>query len=364
VRTDQNLARDSFRFSESWKKDGAQQSIDDRLEGFEVGEDGKVVVHSLSGNERNRLFMNRGGKEFDNASTISGLDNPADSRGWVRLDYDRDGWQDVAVINANAPLVNLYRNQIGEIGAAKSGMIAIRFEGGGGTGFACRDGYGAMVEVTLGDGMKLKREHRCGEGFSAQNSATMIIGIGENEQVSVKVRWPSGKTIEVDVVKEGSLLTAREDDEFTTSVVQKYREETPRKIVDTPKRTFPVANSATHKLQVYTTTATWCTACLGHLPALAQLKQDGVALYGVPIDVNDDAAKLAAYVEKKQPPYKMLAEISAEEKGKVNEFFAAELRMENPVLPSTVITDGEGNVLEVMQGIPTLSQVRKWKDGE
>ena len=50
MRTDQNLARGSFRFSDSWKKDVAKQgalpSIDDRLEGFEVREDGKVVVHS------------------------------------------------------------------------------------------------------------------------------------------------------------------------------------------------------------------------------------------------------------------------------------------------------------------------------
>ena len=198
MRTDQNLARSSFRFSDSWKEDRARQSstssIDDRLEGFEVREDGSVVVHSLSGNERNRLFMNHGGKEFANASNISGLDNPADSRGWVLLDYDRDGWQDIALVNANTPLVNLYRNQIGQftdVGAG--GIIALRFVGGGGAGFACMDGFGAMAEVTLADGTTLKREHRCGDGYAVQNSQTMIVGIGANDGASVKVRWPSGK---------------------------------------------------------------------------------------------------------------------------------------------------------------------------
>ncbi len=114
------------------------------------------------------------------------------------------------------------------------------------------------------------------------------------------------------------------------------------------------------ELRIYTTTATWCAACLTHLPALARLKQEGVALYGVPIDPDDDAAKLAEYVEKRKPPYQMLAEIGAGEKQAVSEFLAQELQMQNPLLPSSVITDGEGNVLEVMQGIPTLSQLRKW----
>jgi thiol-disulfide isomerase/thioredoxin len=117
-------------------------------------------------------------------------------------------------------------------------------------------------------------------------------------------------------------------------------------------------------VQVYTTTATWCAACLSHLPALSQLKQDGVALYGVPIDVNDDTAKLAGYVEKRHPPYQMLAQIGAGEKEAVQAFLAKALQMQNPVLPSSVITDAEGNVLEVMAGIPTLSQVRKWRAAE
>jgi len=368
VRTDQNLARQSFRFSDSWKKDGAKQSaqpsIDDRLEGFEVREDGKIVVHSLSGNERNRLFMNHGGTEFENASAISGLDNPADSRGWALLDYDRDGWQDIAVVNANAPLFNLYHNDIGEIpGAEKRGLVAVRFAGGGGAGFACKDGYGAMVEVSLPDGKRLKREHRCGDGYAAQNSATMLIGIGENsEAATVSVRWPSGRTMTAEHVMEGTLLTAREDGESGGFTSQPYRRDARRGIAaPISERKFPLARStAGEKLRIYTTTATWCAACLTHLPALARLKQEGVALYGVPIDPDDDATKLAEYVEKRKPPYQMLAEIGAREKQAVSEFLAQELQMQNPLLPSSVITDGEGNVLEVMQGTPTLSQLRKW----
>ena len=113
-------------------------------------------------------------------------------------------------------------------------------------------------------------------------------------------------------------------------------------------------------MRVYTTTATWCAACLSHLPSLAHLKEEGVAIYGVPIDPDDDAEKLAGYVEKRKPPYEMLAEMGPEEKQAIADFLAQALGTRSPVLPSSVITDSEGNVLEVMEGIPTLSQVRKW----
>src|SRR5262245_37278167 len=93
------------------------------------------------------------------------------------------------------------------------GMIAIRFVGGNRTAapsteFTCRDGFGARVTVDLGDG-KLIREHRCGDGWSTQNSATMILGIGSKPKVaSLFVRWPSGKTSSTQDVPEGTLLTA------------------------------------------------------------------------------------------------------------------------------------------------------------
>src|SRR6185436_5253447 len=158
---------------------------------------------------------NRSGRAFVDISPLSGLDNPADSRGFAVLDYDHDGWQDVALVNANQPLFNLYHNEMAAAGI-RGGMIAIRFVGGNRTPapskeFTCRDGFGARVTVDLGD-QKLIREHRCGEGWSTQNSATMIVGIGAHATVpSLTVRWPSGKTTTTKDVPEGTLLTAYEN---------------------------------------------------------------------------------------------------------------------------------------------------------
>jgi hypothetical protein len=218
VRTDENLSRHSFRFSPEWKRtpapDNLGPEIDARLAGVERQGD-RILVHSLNGHERNHYFANRGGRSFVDLSGLSGLDNIADSRGFALLDYDRDGWQDVALVNANQPLFNLYHNEMPAAGR-KGGMIALRFVGGNRTPdpsaeFACRDGYGARAKVDLGDA-KLVREHRCGDGWSTQNSATMIVGIGAHTNVtSITVQWPSGKTATARGIPEGTLLTVFEN---------------------------------------------------------------------------------------------------------------------------------------------------------
>lgn len=224
LRTDENLARPSWRSSPEWKRTGPPDNlgpqIDARLAGVERQGD-KILVHSLNGHERNHYFVNWGGRAFLDASGLSGLDASADSRGWALIDYDRDGYQDVALVNAKEPLFNLYHNETPEAGFS-GGMIAIRFVGGNRTpnpskDYSPRDGYGARVHVDLGN-TKLVREHRCGDGWSTQNSPTMIIGIGPNKTVpGLKVKWPTGKITEVKDIPEGTLLTVFEnpDDSVT-----------------------------------------------------------------------------------------------------------------------------------------------------
>jgi hypothetical protein len=217
VRADAGLARRSFRLNEAWQRRGdgavATPEIDARLAGVEK-RGGRVVVHSLSGKERNHYFANRGGQSFDDLSGLAGLDHPADGRGWVLFDYDRDGWQDLAVVNANEPMLNLYRNTMAAAGLA-GGVVAVRLVGGndspGVAALASRDGYGAVVVADLGD-LQLTREHRCGDGYAAQHSAVMMLGIGRREGIrKLTVRWPSGRVSELAEVAEGSLVTCWEE---------------------------------------------------------------------------------------------------------------------------------------------------------
>ncbi|MCA9213864.1 MAG: ASPIC/UnbV domain-containing protein [Planctomycetales bacterium] len=349
--------------------------IDQRLRGGQR-EEGSYVVHSLSGNERNHLFVNQAGTSFTDLSALSGMDTPADSRGFAVLDYDHDGWQDIAIVNANAPLFNLYHNQMGEIAAASErSAIAIRFIGGSRAAgitnkgeFSCRDGYGAIVTADLGD-TTIEREHRCGEGFGVQNSATMILGIGERKEVpSLTVRWPSGKTSKALNVAAGTLITVHEDPSELPggdSIVRSIYKDVSISSRAVPLRQteFPIKDvRPIARFHVYTTMATWCEACRTHLPQLRTLKSefgsDGIDLVGLPVDDADDSAALQKYTEECQPAYRLVYELDAGSRRLVSDFLEQELGGE-PALPSTVITDGSGIVLKVMEGVPTVSHVRK-----
>lgn len=392
MRTDENLARNSFRFSSQWETDAQTgekiPAIDRRLNGGSV-RDGRYIAHALSGNERNHLFLNRSGQQFDDVSLLSGLDTPADSRTFVLLDYDRDGWQDIAVVNANSPLMNLYHNQMGAANSSATsgghGMIALRFIGANreakpSTSQACRDGYGAKVTVTLGD-MRLMREHRCGDGFGAQNSATMMVGIGARVAAeSVTVRWPSGKIETVKNIKAGTLLTAYENPADSPSgaafVARPYRSAATEpidvsKLIPKPAaahtlalggvESLPPANGSRAKLRVYTTMATWCAACRSHLPQVEYLRSmtanDGVDIIGLPVDENDDAEKLRAYVARWKPAYRMMVGLKAPQRSAVEELLARELP--EVALPSTIVTDPSGRVLLTIAGLPSVSQLRE-----
>ena len=82
---------------------------------------------SFSGHERNHLYVNIDGDDFLDVSGVTGLDHSGDSRAFASLDFDRDGWVDVAMVNANAPLFQLHRNRMGEMADAGSDrMVAVR----------------------------------------------------------------------------------------------------------------------------------------------------------------------------------------------------------------------------------------------
>ncbi len=169
---------------------------------------------SQSGHERNHLFLSSGGA-FDDVSGVSGCDSVADGRAFALVDYDRDGWQDLAVVNANAPKLELFHNRMARLSEASPGFVAVRLVGGNRgprpSPLSNRDAYGAIVEVDLGD-VTLLREHRAGEGLAAQNGSTMLIGIGDAQRVQeLRIRWPSGTESSLQGVDRGVLVTAFED---------------------------------------------------------------------------------------------------------------------------------------------------------
>jgi len=213
VRSDESLP-DQFRNNKSWGTDPRTGKLKPSLERLTYYYGPDYHRHSYSGYEKNKFYLNVSGNTFADLSGVSGADDVADGRTWAALDYDRDGWTDIALVNANAPLLSLYRNRIGEM--KKSNHIKVLLVGGAegkdpGKGLSNRDGVGAVIEVMSGDRL-IKRVRNLGEGYAAQNSATMTIGIGsEDTAQSVKVRWPSGKiTMSESSVRAGSIIVMEE----------------------------------------------------------------------------------------------------------------------------------------------------------
>ncbi len=378
VRTDPTLGRASFRLSPEWKRtpqpDDLGPMIDARLAGVERRGD-EVLVHSLNGHERNHYFSNRSGQSFQDVSALSGLDNIADSRGFAVLDYDRDGWQDVALVNANEPMFNLYHNEMGAT-APDGGVIAIRFVGGNRSAlpsreFGCRDGYGARVSLDLGD-TTLVREHRCGDGWSIQNSATMIVGIGASSRVdSLTVTWPSGAKTNAADIPEGTLLTVFENpaDAPESNPVQRAPYRVPQKPMEAtaiPRKKFAVATAdraakPEFRLRVYTTFTTTSPAYLEDLLRLKYLREtlrpEGVDFVAVPIAASDDRQKLGSYAATYRPDTRLMG-VPADQRDVAAAVFTQVFGSEPP-LPSSVITDGEGLILATETGLPGISVLRK-----
>ncbi len=160
---------------------------------------------SLSGHERDRVFFQGEDHSFVDLSPVTGLDLPGDGRSFAFLDVNKDGRQDVAVVSANAPLLQLLQNNMPGTG----GSISVRVEGGNHGGAANpewtnRDGVGARIVVSVGERDQL-RELQAGEGLAAQNSETLLIGLGTAAVADrVMVKWPSGRTQSVEDVPAGA----------------------------------------------------------------------------------------------------------------------------------------------------------------
>lgn len=340
---------------------------------------------SWSGKERNHLFLNLGGEQFEDVSGLSGLDHAADGRSFAVFDMDRDGFQDFAVVNTNDPRILIYRNGIGDsqkAGGARSGFVALRFHGGNTTAspsssWSARDGYGAQVQVTAG-GAELIREYRCGEGLAAQNSATMVVGLGHATAAdSLVVRWPSGIEQRLDDVPSGRLITVYENPVNSPTgkvfVLSDYDRISwpPSPASDTASDDAaaqrlvldrPALSDAPAALNLYTTTATWCASCKGRLPQLARLRDglgaDQLAMWGLPSDEKETPALFDAYRDTYAPAYELLRDISPAERQEVRALLGKKL-LNEAALPASIVTDADGNILLVDWGVPSLSQMRE-----
>ena len=115
-------------------------------------------------------------------------------RGMARLDYDRDGRDDVAISHLESP-VSLLANRTPEPGQ----FLAVRLVATS----TARDAIGARVTVRKG-AWRRSRQLTAGDGYLASNQRQLVFGLGSHVTLDeLTVEWPSGHSTRLQDVSAG-----------------------------------------------------------------------------------------------------------------------------------------------------------------
>ncbi|MBK7379676.1 MAG: VCBS repeat-containing protein [Ignavibacteriales bacterium] len=150
---------------------------------------------------QNVLFWNKGNGTFAQA-VGTGLDVDASySYGNAIGDYNNDGYQDIAILNANGTKTQLWKNNGGI-----NNWIKIKLK----ATVSNRDGIGSRIETYTGG----KVSHRVVTNeisYQSQNSLTQTIGLGTSAVVdSIIVNWLSGQRSKITSPVVNQTLTITE----------------------------------------------------------------------------------------------------------------------------------------------------------
>lgn len=160
--------------------------LDAKLNEFWVGNPWQIVKggHNLSAFERNRVFLNVGGREFLDIGHLTGADSDGDGRGVVAADFRNVGRPDLLVRQAGGGPLLLYENHL----PAKH-YLTVSLRGD----TSNRPGIGARLVAEV-SGRKIVREMYPANGYNAQAPSQVLFGLAEDAKVDkLTIRWPSGR---------------------------------------------------------------------------------------------------------------------------------------------------------------------------
>tara|TARA_R110002111_G_scaffold258083_1_gene326795 strand:+ start:15887 stop:18814 length:2928 start_codon:yes stop_codon:yes gene_type:complete len=135
---------------------------------------------------RPQFMKNRGQGIFQDVNspeTGTFFQQPRLGRGMARLDWNRDGLEEVAVSSLDQPCV-LLKNTTAQHGH----RLVVHLTGTESN----RDAIGATVRVKV-NGRTLVRQMTAGDGYQASNQRILVFGLGEGAQIeTLEVSWPAG----------------------------------------------------------------------------------------------------------------------------------------------------------------------------
>jgi hypothetical protein len=153
---------------------------------------------------RNSILRNLGTSRFEDVSGSAGpaFEVASQHRGAAFADFDGDGRVDIVVsaIDAPARLLHNVTPNAGHWLAVK--LVGVKSN---------RDGLGARVEIGLADGKRLYNHATTSVGYASSSEPLVRFGLGAHASVkTLRVRWPSGCTGEIENVKADRVVTIQE----------------------------------------------------------------------------------------------------------------------------------------------------------
>jgi hypothetical protein len=138
--------------------------------------------NNLSAYERNRMWLNVGGKQFLDVSYLSGADSDGDGRSVVAADFRNCGRMDLIVRQISGGAVHLYENQM-----PTKHYLTVSLRGTKSN----KRGIGARLVAKV-NGRQIVRELFPNNSYQSQMPALVYFGLGESATVDeLAIRWPS-----------------------------------------------------------------------------------------------------------------------------------------------------------------------------
>ncbi|MCA9189309.1 MAG: ASPIC/UnbV domain-containing protein [Planctomycetales bacterium] len=317
--------------SQSPREASSTDGADDYVHGWAQLNDLLNHGGSFSGRERNCCFLNLGSTlaradvddnasqtlpaQFSDISGLSGFDFDDDGRALGLIDWDWDGDLDVWAWNRTAPRLRLLRNNVGQ----QKHYLMVKLEG-----VQCnRDAIGARVEI-ITSGLEARKQIasvKSGGSFLSQSTKWIHFGIGDEELIELRVRWPGAKEfqriegVHADgyfKVRQGELkaqryvqATRQLDD--TVPPVEPQKPDSHRMVVIGRLPLLPLdyqagdkqtqmLNPPDGKIRLISLWASWCRPCLEELAEwnhgwdrMQAVDLDVIALSIDNLDARDDA---------------------------------------------------------------------------
>jgi enediyne biosynthesis protein E4 len=161
------------------------------------------VWEESEGEADDLMFRNRGAGSFEDVSVRSGAaGEQVFSRGLAVLDFDGDGWPDLAFANVHGATPRLLRNRAEQ----PHQWLQLWLEGTESN----RDAVGARVEIVRADGLRLVQEVRAGSSYQSGSTRALFFGFGESIGTEMTVSWPSGRVETITDVPSNQIVRIRE----------------------------------------------------------------------------------------------------------------------------------------------------------